>query len=100
MYESLLEMSSDTSMESLLKTTPLIDFWCRIRDEYPMLGKMALNILLPFPTTYLCDTGSSTYAATKTKYRNRLDTEPDLRLQLSSINQLKKIKNSFIPPIS
>ncbi|GFW09815.1 unconventional myosin ID [Trichonephila clavipes] len=52
-YESLLEMSSDTSMESLFKTTPLKDFWCRIRDEYPMLGKMALNILLPFPTTYL-----------------------------------------------
>ncbi|GFW33091.1 zinc finger BED domain-containing protein 5 [Trichonephila clavipes] len=72
-YESLLEMS-DTSMESLFKTTPLNDFWCRIRDEYPMLGKMALNILLPFPTTYLCETGFSTYAATKTKYRNRLLT--------------------------
>ncbi|GFV85588.1 zinc finger BED domain-containing protein 5 [Trichonephila clavipes] len=55
-YESLLEMSSDTSMESLFKTTPLNDFWCRIRDEYPMLSKMALNILLPFPTTYLCET--------------------------------------------
>ncbi|GFW65094.1 zinc finger BED domain-containing protein 5 [Trichonephila clavipes] len=39
-YESLLEMSSDTSMEPLFKTTPLNDFWCRIRDEYPMLGKM------------------------------------------------------------
>ncbi|GBP66088.1 Zinc finger BED domain-containing protein 5 [Eumeta japonica] len=74
-------------------------FWCRIRDEYPMLGKMALNILLPFPTTYLCDTGFSTYAATKTKYRNRLDAEPDLRLQLSSIkpdiNQLMKNKKQF-----
>ncbi|GFV25613.1 zinc finger BED domain-containing protein 5 [Trichonephila clavipes] len=69
-----------TSMESLLKTTPLNDFWCRIRDEYPMLGKMALNILLPFPTTYLCETGFSTYAATKTKHRNRLDAEPDMRL--------------------
>ncbi|GBP14739.1 Zinc finger BED domain-containing protein 5 [Eumeta japonica] len=53
-YESLLEMSSDTSMESLFKTTPLNDFWCRIRDEYPMLGKMAPNILLPFSTAYLC----------------------------------------------
>ncbi|GBP28249.1 Zinc finger BED domain-containing protein 5 [Eumeta japonica] len=66
-YESLLEMSSDTSN----------DFWCRIRDEYPVLGKMALNILLPFQTTYLCEIKFSTYAATKTKYRNRLDAEPD-----------------------
>ena len=98
-YESLLEMSSDTSMESLFKTTPLNDFWCRMRDEYPMLGKIALNILLPFPTTYLCKTGFSTYAATKTKYRNRLDAEPDMRLQLSSIkpdiNQLMINKKQF-----
>ncbi|KAK9736604.1 hAT family C-terminal dimerization region [Popillia japonica] len=78
-------MSPDTSMESLFKTTPLSDFWCKIRDEYPMLAKMALNILLPFPTTYLCETGFSTYEATKTKYRNRMDAEPDMRHQLSSI---------------
>ncbi|CAG4950849.1 unnamed protein product [Colias eurytheme] len=81
-YESLLEMSSDTSMESLFKTTPLNDFWCKIRDEYPMLGKMALKILLPFPTNYLCETAFSIYAATKKKYRNRLDAEHDIRLQL------------------
>ncbi|XP_056633414.1 zinc finger BED domain-containing protein 5-like [Diorhabda sublineata] len=74
-YESLLEMSSDTSMESLFKTTSLNDYWCRIHDEYPILAKMALNILFTFPTTYLCETGFSTYAATKTKYRNRLDAD-------------------------
>ena len=86
-----LKMSSDTSMESLFKTTPLNDFRRRIRDEYPMLTKMA------------CETGFSTYAATKTKYRNRLDAEPDMRLQLSSIkpdiNQLMKNKktDSYLP---
>ncbi|GBP75474.1 Zinc finger BED domain-containing protein 5 [Eumeta japonica] len=93
-YESLLEMSSPTSMESLSKTTPLNDFWCKIRDEYSMLSKMALNILFPFPTTHLCEIGFSTYVASKTKYRNRLDAEPDMRLRLSSIkpdiNQLMK----------
>ncbi|KAJ0183269.1 hypothetical protein K1T71_001245 [Dendrolimus kikuchii] len=98
-YESLLEMSSDTSMESLFKTTPLNDFWCRTRGEYLMLAKMALNILLPFPTTYLCETGFSTYVATKTKYRNRLDAELDMRLQLSfikpDINRLMKNKKQF-----
>ncbi|KAL3282463.1 hypothetical protein HHI36_005647 [Cryptolaemus montrouzieri] len=96
-YESLLEISSDTSMKSLL--TSLNDFWCRIRSEYQVLGKMALNILLPFPTTFLCETGFSTNAATKTKYRNGLDAEPDLKLQLSSIkpdiNQLTKNKKQF-----
>ncbi|GBP82762.1 Zinc finger BED domain-containing protein 5 [Eumeta japonica] len=71
----------------------------KIRDEYPMFGKMALNILLPFPTTYLCETGFSTYAATKTEYRNRLDGEPYMRLQLSSlkldINKLMKNQKQF-----
>ncbi|GBP97715.1 Zinc finger BED domain-containing protein 5 [Eumeta japonica] len=48
----------------------------------------------------------STYAATKTKYCNRLDAEPDMRLQLSSIkpdiNQLMKNKKtvSYLPPTS
>ena len=92
-------MSSDTSMESLFKSTPLNDFWCRILDEYSMLVKIALNVLLPFPTTYLCETGFSTYAATKTKYRNRLYAEPDIRPQLSSIkpviNQVMKNKKQF-----
>ncbi|GBP40008.1 Zinc finger BED domain-containing protein 5 [Eumeta japonica] len=44
-------------------------------------------------------TGFSTYAATKTKYRNRLEAEPDMRLLLSSIksdiNQLMKKKKQF-----
>lgn len=103
-YESLLEMSSDTSMESLYVTTPLNDFWCKIQDEYAMLGQIALDILLPSPDTYLCEIGLSTYAATKTKYRNRLDAEPDMRLQLSSIkpdiNQLMKNKKQFHLPTS
>lgn len=50
-YESFLEMSSDTSMESLFKTMPLNDFWCRIRDEYLLLATMTLSVLLPFATT-------------------------------------------------
>ncbi|CAH1970310.1 unnamed protein product [Acanthoscelides obtectus] len=90
------QMSSDTGMESLIKTTPLNDFWCKIGQEYPILSKMALNVLLPFAPTYLCETGFSTYAATKTKYRNRLDAKPDMRLQLSliqpDIDQLMKKK--------
>ena len=98
-YESFLEMTSDTSMESWLKTISLNDFYCRVRDEYPQLATEALNVLLPFPTTYLCETGFSAYTATKTKYRNRLDAEPDMRIQLSSIKpditQLMRNKKQF-----
>lgn len=43
-------------------------------------------MLLPFPTTYLCEAGlfSYTSASTKTTYPNRLTAETDMRIQLSS----------------
>jgi hypothetical protein len=41
--------------------------------------------LLPFPSTYLCETAFSRYAATKIKYWNRLNAEHDMRIQLSKI---------------
>lgn len=46
--------------------------------------KKALKILSPFPTTYLCEAGFSSYNSTKMTHQNRLD-KADLRIQLSSI---------------
>lgn len=97
-FQPFLEMSSDTTI-TLFITMPLSDFWCRIHDEYPLLITKALNVLLPFPTTCLCETGFSTYAGTKSKYRNKLDAKPHMRLQLSSvkpdIKQLMKSKKQI-----
>lgn len=84
-YKSFLEKLSDTSIELLFKSMPLNDIWCKIRDEYLLLVTMAVNVLPPLLTTYFCKTVFSTYVATKTKYHNRLDAEPDIRLQNSSI---------------
>ena len=64
---------------------PLTEFWCSSKDEYPQLSQKAVLALLPFATTYMCETGFSTYVSTKTKYRNRLDAEPNITIQLSSI---------------
>jgi len=47
----------------------------------------AITILLPFATTYLFGTGFSVYTDTNVKYKNRLSVEPDLRIQLSKIEQ-------------
>ena len=53
--------------------------------EYPDLAQKALKTLLPFPTSYLCESGFSVMAATKTKSRNRLDVRDTLRVSLSTI---------------
>ncbi|XP_025422772.1 zinc finger BED domain-containing protein 5-like [Sipha flava] len=64
-------------------------------DEYPQLSQKAVLALLPFATTYMCETGFSTYVSTKTKYRNRLDAEPNMLLKLSSIKpNIKNICNN------
>jgi len=31
-------------------------FWLSVSTEHPLLSHKAVNILLPFPTTYLCET--------------------------------------------
>lgn len=83
--ESLLEMSVDQTLQADLKRMSLIDFWAARQAEYSELSRKAVNFLLPFATTYLCESGFSHLVMIKTKYRNRLDAESELRLKLSKI---------------
>ena len=53
----------------------LATFWCAQLKMFPQLAKSALKILVPFATTYLCETGFSTLVNIKTKPRNRLDPD-------------------------
>ena len=51
---------------------------------YPWLGIHALNILVPFSSTYMCECGFSALLTIKSKARNRLDVESDIRCALST----------------
>jgi hypothetical protein len=46
-------------------------------EPYPIHAKRALQAILPFVTTYLCEAGFSTLVTIKTKALNRLDAEED-----------------------
>jgi len=54
----------------------LLKCWYCSKDVYIQLSQNAVLTLLPFETTYMCETGFYTYVSTKTKYRNRLDAVP------------------------
>ena len=70
----------------------LIRFRCRMVKLYPNVCKMAVRILLPFPSTYLCDSGFSTLVLIKTKHRNRLSVEDDMRCAISKTEpDIKKL---------
>ena len=63
----------------------VVKFWLKIKEQFPSLTEKALEILLPFVTSYLCETGFSAVAVLKTKHRSRLIIEKELRTALSSM---------------
>ena len=80
-----LALREDKSLEVDYQNEELITFWAKQEKEYPILSQRALNVLIPFATTYRCEAGFSALVAIKTKARNQLkDTDADMRCALSS----------------
>ena len=69
-------------------------------DSYLEVVKKAFQGILPFVSTYLCESGLSTLLQMKTKQRNRLDVENDVRCALFNtflrIHELSKKKQSQV----
>lgn len=81
--EGLIDISCDESLKASFTGQPLAKFWISVRSEYPELSNAALRKLVPFASTYLCESGFSALTLIKNKYRSRLRVEGDLRLFLS-----------------
>ena len=62
----------------------LEEYWCRSMFMFLKLSEKALNTLISFATTYLCEYGFSTLFLIKTKSRNRLNTQADTRIAISN----------------
>jgi len=77
--------ANDRRVKRIFHTTTLPMFWMKVLPEYPDLFVKALKTLLPFSTSYLCESGFSVMVATKTKPRNRLDVRDLLRVSVTSI---------------
>ena len=52
--EEFAELSSDSSLKNMFAKTSLNSFWVGIKLEYPNLSRLAMDTLLPFSSTYLC----------------------------------------------
>jgi hypothetical protein len=84
--DKLLELLCDRGLEASFKNvTSLYAFWIKIRPEYVEVSDIAINVLLPFPSNYLCEAGFSALTSLETKHRNRLDVGASLRVALSNI---------------
>ncbi|XP_077137281.1 SCAN domain-containing protein 3-like [Ranitomeya variabilis] len=83
--DQLLEIANDGSLKSMFETSNLPTFWIKVKAEYPGIATKALKTLLPFPTSYLCETVFSAMTTAKTRLRSRLDIRNTLRVSLSPI---------------
>ena len=97
--EQLIDISANFELRSKFNETELTKFWIALREEFPEILIQALKLLLTFPTIYLSEKTLSLHAATKTKYRNRLNAESDIILQATSIKPefdtfLSRIQNN------
>ncbi|XP_053171455.1 zinc finger BED domain-containing protein 5-like [Scomber japonicus] len=81
--DQFIDMTSDSTLRLSFPAQTLSEFWLSVERQYPLLGQRAMGILLPFATSYLCETGFSAVAALKTKYRSQLDIEQELRVAVS-----------------
>ncbi|CAK1601271.1 unnamed protein product [Parnassius mnemosyne] len=45
----------------------------------------ALRVLLPFTTSYLCETGFSAAAVIENKYRSKINVEKEMRVGISKL---------------
>ena len=53
-------------------------------DTFSKLCEKALSVLIPFATTYVCQSGFSALLSIKTKSRNFLSTQADMRVAISN----------------
>ncbi|XP_015366360.1 PREDICTED: zinc finger BED domain-containing protein 5-like [Diuraphis noxia] len=83
----LIDLQCDEFLKATFeKDNSLTKFWVSVKEECPILFEEAMRILVPFATTYLCETGFSALASMKSKYRGRLDVSKELRVALSNIS--------------
>ena len=80
--EQLLELNMDRSLQIKHNEMDLGNFWISVRHEYPQ----SHSRLLPFVTTYLCESAFPSLTSFKNKQRSGLKSvEHELRVCLSDI---------------
>ncbi|CAK1588691.1 unnamed protein product [Parnassius mnemosyne] len=80
--EQLIELSCDSSLKLQYDKNKLHEFWSSVSHEYRAISYTALRVLLPFATSYLCETGFSAVAVIKNRYRSKINVEKEMRVAI------------------
>ncbi|XP_070270292.1 LOW QUALITY PROTEIN: protein FAM200C [Myotis yumanensis] len=81
--EEFIKLINNDAARTDFSTMPVTKFWIKCLQSYPVLSETVLCLLLPFPTTYLRETGFSSSLIIKSKYTSRLVVEDDVHCALA-----------------
>ncbi|XP_003369152.1 zinc finger protein, partial [Trichinella spiralis] len=79
LQEEAIELQFNNLAKDSFESMPLENFWVKLQAEYPKISSQSLRILVPFSSTYLCETGFSALMTLNTQHQNRLNVVSDLR---------------------
>ena len=92
--DEFLDLVNDSSAKQVYHEKLLTEFWIEMKTSYSKITEKALRVLIPFVSTYLCEAGFSTLLQIKTKQRNKLHVEDDLRCALSQTSpRIQRLSN-------
>lgn len=84
--EEICDLQSDRTLRMRFDDVSLDKFWISVKEEYPAIYRKALNVLLQFSTSYMCEQAFSCLTSIKNKERNRLlSVEDEIRVCLSQL---------------
>ncbi|XP_060866316.1 zinc finger MYM-type protein 6-like [Metopolophium dirhodum] len=85
--EQLINIRENSTLETKFNEKELTEFWLRRQQEYPVILKAALLIIIPFASTYLRETTFSQLQIIKNKQRSCISQqslEANLRISVSN----------------
>jgi len=83
LQDELLDLRNDSAGREMFLEKSLTQFWCIMLWSYTKVSKEASRVIVPFASTYLCESGFSALVHIKSKTRNQLNVEDDMRLSIS-----------------
>ncbi|UYV63802.1 hypothetical protein LAZ67_2005701 [Cordylochernes scorpioides] len=84
MQENLIDLKNDLVFKRLFTEKELSEFWLCLNSKFPKLSNAAIESLLPFGSSYLCEQRFSTLTEMKSKKRERLQMiDEEMRVCLS-----------------
>ena len=83
-----IDLTGDNTLKRKFNLENPAKFWILLNDKYPTLKKKALQMVIPFATSYLCKVGFSALVVITTKYRSRMNVEREMRITVSKLLRL------------